>query len=477
MKESKITELIRGLTQSEFKKFGEFLNSPFHNKSHMLITFYNLIDRQFENLDSNTVSVKNIALKLFEGEKNKDQNVRTLLSTFTKILEKFLIYGEYEKYPTQQKIALIKALEERNIIKSFEASLKEIDDSLKSEFNRNADYYYDLLTFKEVELNYEGHDLELNLDKKYFEMADFADNMFIVTKLKVINTMLSRRLHPFQDVQDRFWAFDKMLSYIEKNADVIQKEHPTVYSEYKILMMVLKPEIETHFRDLEKHVFSNIRKYNKEELLQVYYSLTNYCINRIAIGESKFLSSLVKIYAEFEKNDFYREFKNMQYIEFLNVILCVIDAKDLKWAEYFYETYKGNLSHEIKRDTTNLAKGLLLFAERKYKESIDYLSKVSYKNTHFYLKIKETLLKIYYEQKHYDTIEATIDAVIHYLKRHQETLNVHYNRYMQFLQSVKRITLINVKDKTEIKSFMKDLDKTRDMIARDWLIEKLIEMK
>jgi hypothetical protein len=477
MKESKITELIRGLSQSEFRKFGEFLNSPIHNKSNMLITFYNLINRHFDNLDSNTISVKNVALRLFEGEKNKDQNVRTLLSTFTKTIEKFLIYSEYEKYPTQQNIALIKALGERNINKSFEMALNEIDENLSHEFNRNIDYYYDFLTYKEIKLNYEGLDIELNLDKKYFDMADFADNMFIVIKLKVINTILSRKFRPFAEIQSKFWAFDKMLSYIEKNAEVIKKEHPTVFSEYKILMMVLKPEIESHFRDLEKHVFSNIKRYNKDELLQVYYSLTNYCINRFAIGETKFLPSLFRIYNEFEKNGFYKEIKSLQYIDFLNVILCAIDLKDIQWAEYFFGTYKGNLSHEIKRDTVNLAQGLLLFAERKYKDSIGSLSKVGYKNSQFYLKIKETLIKIYYEQKHYDSLETTLDAVLHYLKRHEDALRVHYNRYMLFLKSVKRLIVLNTKNKAEIKLFMKDLDKSRDIIGREWLIEKLIEMK
>ena len=103
MKESKLTEIIRGISQSEYRRFGEFLNSPYHNKSRNILQLYELINERFDNFDSNTISIKKIAGYIYGGGKKSDQNARTLISNFTKLLEKFFVYTEFDKNPLQQR--------------------------------------------------------------------------------------------------------------------------------------------------------------------------------------------------------------------------------------------------------------------------------------------------------------------------------------------------------------------------------------
>ena len=242
-------------------------------------------------------------------------------------------------------------------------------------------------------------------------------------------------------------------------------------------MMKLKPENEAFFHAFRRHVFKNIKKYNAEEILQVYYSLTNYCVNKIAVGDSRYLHELFKIYIQFEKHDYYRDKTNMQYTDFLSIIICGINLKEMDWVEYFTEHYKGNLDLKIKRDTVNLANALIALARGEYKESIDFLNRISYKYSYFYLKSKETLIKLYFEQKQIDSIETVIDSAKHYLKRHKAILFMHYDRYMLFLNFVNRLIKIETNDKLSIKEMIKDLDKHRDTIAREWIIEKVIELQ
>ncbi len=477
MKESKLTEIIRGIGQAEFRKFGDFLSSPFHNKSKNILQLYELISEKFENFDSNTVSIKKIANNIYPGERNSDQSARSLISNFTKLLEKFFIYNEFEKNPLQMKVTLLKALHSRNIPKSFEMTSKEITLMGNIEFNRNTEFYYNIYDYKGTLAEYTGKDLDINLDKSYYEVSDYLDYLFMVTKLKIINSLLARRFESLSSIKLKFWGTDETLEFIEKNIQKIHKEHPTIYSEYKILMMKLKPQTERHFDDLEKHVFRNIKKYNVEELEEVYYSLTNYCVNKIALGETRFLRHLFAINTNFEKNGFYSNKKNIQYTDFMAVVICGINLKEMKWVEYFVDTYKSNIMLETKRDCINLSNALISHAKRKYKESISYLSKISYKNVYFYLKSKETLIKVFYEQGEFDSILSVIDAAKHYLKRHEDTLYMHYDRYVLFLNLVNRLIKINNKDKFEIKSLINELDLNRNAIAREWLIEKLIELK
>ncbi|MEO8514228.1 MAG: hypothetical protein ABI543_11750 [Ignavibacteria bacterium] len=477
MRESKLTEMVKGITPVEFKRFGEFLNSPFHNKSRKIIQLFELINFNYGEFDANIITNEKIAKAIFDGEGDKDQNVRTLISSFTGLLEEFLILEELNRNSIQQKTFLLRSLRDRNILKTFDMISKEISEIQKKDFNRNTDYYYNEFTFKETWLNYHGEDLDLDLDKSYLEMSENADHLFIVTKLKVLNTVISRKILSGISIYKSYWAVENILKYIEKNIGKIEKDHPIIFSEYKILMMVLEPDVVRHFHDLEKHVSDNVARYNEEELEQVYYSLSNYCVNKVAMGEDKFVNELYKIHSNFEKTGYYARNKNLQYTDFIGVIICGLNMKHFKWVEHFFETYKGNIASEVKRDTINLSSALIAFQMKKYKECLGHLNKVGYKYTYFYMKSKETLIKAYYELGEYESMEAIIDAAKHYLKRHKDVLSIHFDRYIMFLNYVTNLAKLDKKQKPELKILMKKLDENRTTIAREWLIEKIIEMK
>jgi hypothetical protein len=477
MRESKLTEMLKGISPSEFKSFGEFLYSPFHNKSKKILQLYELINNNFEKFDANVLTNKRIAISIFNDEGSKDQNVRTLISNFTTLLEEFLVQLEISGNTVQSKLFLLKSLSGRNIRKTFNMTSNEITGITSKDFNKNIVFYYDDLTHKDILLNYRGEDLDLDLDKSYFDMADNADCLFIVTKLRVINTVLSRRILSGGNIYKSFWGVDNIIDYVEKNIEKIRKSHPIIYSEYKILKMMLKPDSVKHFHDLEKHVLANISKYSEDELEQVYYSLANYCVNKIATGEDKFITELYKIYTNFEKNGFYKRNNNIQYTDFMSVVICGLNLKEIKWVNYFFENYKSNISSDVKRDTINLVSALISFYNKKYKECINQLNKVGYKYSYFYLKSKETLIKSYYELGETELIESAIDAAKHYLKRHRDILSIHYDRYILFLNGVNNLIKLDKKQKAEIKLLMKKLDENRNTIAREWLIEKIIELR
>lgn len=477
MRESKLTEMLKGISPIEFKRFGEFLNSPFHNKSKKILQLYDMISDNYSDFDANSITNDKISRHIFEGSTNKDQNVRTLISNFTSLLEDFLVLTSIEKNTIFDRIILLRALRDRNINKSFDMTSKEITDVIEKDFNKNIDYYYNDLTFKGIVLNYRGKDLDLDMDKSYHDMSTSNDYLFIVTKLKIVNTVLSRKILSGGDIYKTFWNLEHILNFIQTNIKQIQKEHPIIYNEYKIMMMMLTPEDERHFIDLENHVMGNIAKLVEDELEQAYYSLSNYCVNKIALGEEKYVHNLHKLHSNFEKIDYYKNNRNIPYVDFISVVICGLTIKDQKWVEYFFDKYKSNISHEVKRDTINLASALIAFSSKKYKDCLNYLSKIGYKYTYFYLKSKEILIKAYYELDESESIIAAIDATKHYLKRHRDVLSIHYERYMLFLNYINTLTKLDKNQKNEIKMLMKKLDEDRNTMARDWLIEKIIELK
>jgi hypothetical protein len=477
MRESKLTEMLKGISPSEFKRFGEFLNSPFHNKSKKILQLYELISSNYVEFDSNSITNDKISRYIFSGEKSKDQNVRNLISNFTSLLEEFLILTSIRRNTIFDRIILLRALRDRNIKKSFEMTSREIEERISRAFNKDINFYYNELTYKGILLNYHGEDLDLDLDKSFFEMAENTDYLFIATKLNLVNSVFSRKILSGKNLYAKFWALEYIIDFIEKNIDTIETEHPIIYSEYKIFIMMFEPEKTKHFKDLEKHVAKNVSRFNDEDLTHVYYSLTNYCVNRIATGEDRYVNNLYKIHTDFESIGFYEKNKNIQYTDFMSVIMCGLDLKDYKWVSYFFDKYKSNIASDFKRDTINLANALIAFSTKKYKECLANLNNVGYKYTYFYLKSKETLIRVYYELDEIESAVAAIDATKHYLKRHKNMLSIHYERYILFLNYVILLMKLDRKNKADIKLLMKKLDEDRTTIAREWLIEKIIELR
>lgn len=476
MKESKLEELITNITESEFKKFGEFIHSPFHNKSKKVIELYNFIEEQKINFDSNKITREAIARYVYKTKNYNDQNVRSLISSFTKLLEEFLAYNQQLKEPMKRNLLLLELFKNRGMHKSYELMDNYVKDSLVKEFNRNFDFYSIEFIHTGTELNYVGTNLDTNLDSYYDKMSDTMDKLYIVTKLNIINSSLSRKYQAFGNIKLKFSGSEEIIKYVESNLTEIKKSHPNIYSEFLILMMMLKPEKETYFQNLSKHVVKNLSKYNIEELEEVYYSLTNYCINKIAIGKMNFLDSLNSLYKSFEKNGFYSNLINIQYTDFLSVILSGLHLNQRQWVEYFFEKYKDNISADFKGDSINLTSALLLLSSGKYDKCVDYLNKVNLKNSYFYLKTKETLIKIYYETGDKHLLEPVIDAMRHYLKRRKEVLYIHYERYMNYLKLVNHLIKIGDKDSAELKILKKEIARNPNTIAIEWINQKVEEM-
>ncbi|MDQ3019595.1 MAG: hypothetical protein M3R36_03350 [Bacteroidota bacterium] len=477
MQNFKLTELLEGLTHSEYKRFGDFIVSPFYNKNKKLIFLYEYFEKCLSNSALKYIERNDIWNYLFPGEAYNDLKIRSILSDFKKLVEKFIVITGEEKKSLLQKNVLLSGLLERNLPKNFDSLSNEIIKTLKKEFNRNGDYYYNKLSLERTVLTQEGKNIEVNLDSKYFKLSDTIDYFFFATKLELINSLLSRRYHVLGSIKLNIKFAEEIISYIRKSVIEIKKDNPIIYSEYLIFMMMTSSGDDKYFFELHDMVLKNIGKYNHSELEQVYYPLINYGFNKVAMGENEYLKNIYEIYSKFEKKGFYSEKIIFQDIDFISIIIIGLRLKKTPWVENFYSKYKAILRPENKDDTSNLALALISFNKKDYDASIGLLSKVNYQNSYYYIKSKETLMQIYYEQQEYESLQSLIDATKHYLKRHKGILSIHYERYLTFMKIINMLLKAKLKDKDEAGILKHELKKHKNAVAREWLFEKVNELK
>lgn len=472
MRESKIVELLKSLSSSEFKKLGEFVKSPFHNKSESLNLFYDYLAGFSKNFNELNIDYREISGYTFPGENFNETKVRSLISKFVRLIESFFSHLEFEKNTAYQNVLLLYTLNMRNLPKSFKSTLKETQEYQAKQFSRDEDYYYNQMYIELESFNY-YLERSPRINKEDFDKINDNINLFfIITKLNLLHFMMFEMQSNAQTQYD-IWLMDEVISYIEDNLQWISREHPIIYMKYLILMTIIKPEADIYFRRLKRFVLQNHSKLNDEVSGYVFGALTNYCIIRCNGGDIGFKQEKYKVYKIMEEKEVFSKEKYINFIDFLNAVISSLEVNRLAAAEMFFEKYKDRLLPELKESTVALAKTQILYYRKQYEEALEVLNSVTYDNYYFYLSSKKLFSTIYYDMEKFEPILYIADSVRHYLKRNIRVSKFNREFYLKFFNYLHKLINLDANRKKKIESLKYDLIKEKNVSSKEWLLTRI----
>jgi hypothetical protein len=476
MRESKIVELLKSFSHNEYKKLGEFVRSPFHNKSDSPILFYEYLNRFSKDFKELYIDYNEIADNVFPDEKFEESKVRSLISKFVRLIESFFVSCEFEKNIAFQKNLLLNTLNVRNLPKSFKSTLNETLEYQEKQFNRDEDFYYNQIYIEVESFNYHL-ERTTSLNKEDFEQINNNINFFfIITKLNFLHFMVFQ-MQSNAESHHNIWLMDEVISFIEDNIQWISKEHPIIYMKYLILMTIIKPESVTYFKNLKKFVLDNHFKLRKEVLSYVFGALTNYCMIRCNGGDIGFKFERFKVYKIMEENEIFSKEKYILFVDFLNAVISALEVNKLAWTEKFFEKYKDRILPELREPTVALALTQILYYKKQYEKALEILNTVTYDNYYFYLRSKKLFIMLYYEMGKYEPILYIIDAARHYLKRNTKISDFNIEAFMKFFNYTHKMVNMDSNQKNKIKNFKYDLIKDQHVSSKEWLLTKIEELE
>jgi hypothetical protein len=476
MRENKIVELLKSFNHNEYKKLGEFVKSPFHNKSDSLILFYDYLGKFSKDFKESYIDYNEIADGVFPDEKFEESKVRSLISKFVRLIESFFVNCEFEKNIAYQKNLLLNALNMRNLPKSFKSNLNETLEYQEKHFNRDDDYYYNQIYIEVEKFNYF---LERSTRINVEDLGRINDNInffFIITKLNLLHFMIFQ-MKSNSEPQQRVWLMNEVISYIEDNLPKISKEHPIIYMKYLILMTIIKPESEIYFKNLKKFVLNNHSKLSNEFLGYVFGALTNYCMIRCNGGDIGFIYERFKVYKIMEDNEIFSKEKYVSFVDFLNAIISALEVNKLAWTEKFFEKYKDRILPELMEPTVALARTQILYYKKQYDKALEILNTVTYDNYYFYLRSKKLFVMIYYEIGKLDSIPYIVDAARHYLKRNTKITRLNRELFLKFFNYVQKLINLDAGQTNKIKNTKYELIKEENVSSKEWLLTMIEELE
>lgn len=478
MPSKKLMSLLRDFSNVERTRFDKYLKSPYFNESEELESLYHFLTEHLQCTEkpcSTNKTLNKIVVwqHIFFDKKYDDVHLRRLFSELTKHALHFLTLERSEEKLIKDHLAILEILQDTNLNAHFTGILKRTL-SLQANFSTNANFH---LHQHQVEAIQHRRNEKLGYqiqDFLHFSKADYhLDCYYIRKKLKYYCDFLNYK--DLFTVDINIDLFPNFLSYL---AESVFLREPAIQGYFLVVQMLLYPEQEVFFFDLQQHLHRYQPSISEIERKEFYIHLLNYCLyKKINTGRVDFFKETFLLLRSMLNENLVLENDKLP-ISYYKLITSVgIQVREFAWTEAFIQNYTPKLPPEERENalTYNLAK--VYFAQNQYEKVIEQLREVEYDNLTYALGGKLMLLKTYYELNEYLALDSLIDSFRVYLRRNQTISKEVRQQYLNVLRFIKKLSNIHSGDQVAIAKIEQQIQECKNLADKGWIVQKVESLK
>lgn len=437
-------EILKRLSPAELKRFGDFINSPYHNSTSSLEKIYKIVLKARPDYASPALEYKNMWKKIFPLEEYKEKRIKNLYADFSSILKKFLGFEELNNKSYELDLLISESLSARNL---FEASEKFIKKSIAKHDTGLITDHVKLLYNQRINITQRDNFHEYSNEKKENEyrniitiISESAITKFLRVTFTEAYTIATEEAISSEEgvmMMDAFLnAFD-----MDKFLETLKKENHKYYSYLKInyaLYYHMKFDIsEEQFNELKSEVFKIIHKIEKWEAFTFIFRTIDLVLVKLVRSNSKYYRDILDLANLFIELKIFPDESDSNVLTigcFRDAFMPAIILKEFDWAEKFALEYTQYLAEEFRESELNYCQGILCFKRGKYEESLNYLNKLKLVHLVQKISIRFYYLMNYIELKAYESALSAVQTLRQYYNDNKDMPEMFT---INFLESVK----------------------------------------
>jgi hypothetical protein len=461
--------ILRSFSQSELNRFDRFMPAATSddrlNASWAYIrTFYK--ERIPEALDKG-----NIWKQAYGKKKFIPLKYARLLSDLTKVLERFLVMEYTYSRDTDRSLALLDIYNSRGIDSCVEPVIKSATDSISKNTSRDASYYLSRYLIDEQHNAFIENLDRRDSEKRLSQTMQSLDTYYILQKLKFLASSL--HYQKFLNISSQLHFTDQVLQFAKSE---VFDEVPLVKIYLAIIYTLQEKDGDRNFDHLRKLLSNHIHLFPIPEAEQLYAFAVNYCIRMINKGDLTYVQKILILYKQQLTDGLLTHTGNISPWEFKNIVTTALRAKELKWAATFIEEYASYIPERDRENAYTFNMARYAFAAKKYDRVLELLGTVDYDDVFYQLDAKTTLMKTYYELGEYQPLQSLKESFRILLSRKRLISDTQRTVYGNFVRYILKLFRADVKDQKKIASLRLEIEKTKQMADKGWILEKLEEM-
>ncbi len=454
--------------------FMKFLQSPYFNSNQAAVAYFDIIDQCIRS-DAYDLSDEALWARIFGIAPYQHQKFLKLNSDLVKLLEQFLTQEALNDAPTLASNLRLRAAHKMSMEPLMNGILSEFDRLIKQDNNQSGQYYYnryelELLRFntksenekKKSKFEIEG---QLNIE----QISSHLDTFYFIEKLRMYCTLLSWKKMYKVEMEIPYMDF-----ILEESQTALKKEIPAVQLYYVMQNTYINQDDTAHYFELRRLMKESLHLFPEEEAKEIYSTAISYCINQVNKGNFSFQRETFELYKSMlTETDFAKTF--ISVTDFRNIAQIAIRVNESDWAEDFIHNYASFLDVKDRDNAVYFSLARLEFNRNNYDRAIQNLNKVTYEDVWYSLGSKALLLHCYYELNEYDALESLLQSFNMYVRREKSLTKdrkLHQQNLIRFTGSLIKLTS---KDKNKLVNLEKEIQETRGVVSKPWLLEKVQE--
>jgi hypothetical protein len=475
MKSSKLSTLLSTFNGHEFLLFKKFIASPYFNSKREIITF-------FEHLHSNLKKNKDLGTKqeafetVFPDETYNSEKIVRLTSELVGLVQQFFTNQEIRYNDFTSKKLYIEALSKRNLSNLFFSESKKLVTQLEASPNQNIHTQLDLhLLIKEMHFYHDRLVASKDLPS-LIKAQKKLDTFYLLSKLKISCETIC-----LQNTFSEHFEIP-LLENVKELAEQWSEENNLFPLYLQTLQNIQFPADQESLENLKSLFSQNLSLLSKNEQLSLLLLILNINGMDINYGKSQDIRGQFDLYKKGLEKKILIVNGLMTPESFTNLVVLAIHLEEFDWAEKFIKKYSNYLSENIQEACIIFCKGNIAFKKGAYDETIRLLWNCKFDQLSFDIRTKSitvrALVELFYEHPDkYEFCSGQILTIEKYIRRRKDLSETKSNAYLNFIKASKKIMNLKWKNKFnegEIKKLKKRVSDESNIIAKAWLLQKLI---
>ncbi len=464
MTQSKLILLLKTFKKTEWRRFKEFLASPYFNKRTDLIAFFAYIAATLPDLPDKKLTKTVVFKKLYPSQPYDDKQMRYLMNYTLKAAEQFLGQQKLE-YLSLKDNYILEELVDRKLEKHAKGYFEKIAKNQDSTQEKSINHYYTQYKLADTANKHFNNQVLRKDDPNLQLSSDNLDLFYLINKFKYSCEMLNRQKF-FSTNYDLHFT-NHIFDFLKKGS-YINEPLITIYSQ--VYDMQLKENAAEEFEKLKDFIQSYNKVISDTEKQHIYFYAINYCSQQIRnnVNRNYYATECLNLYLDGIEQEFLFVNQFLSPWTFKNVIRLGLNLKRYDWTEQFIQKYYKKLAPEFQEDAMHYNLADLYYRKKNYKIAQNHLQLVEYSDVFYNLDAKEMLLKIYYENNETESLFSLIASFSIYLRRNKKiSMNVRdtYLNFATLLHQIVRTT------KSKIPTIINKINQTKLVANRSWLLQ------
>lgn len=484
MQKTKLLSLLSSMQKHELKSFRRYLNSPYHNSNKLAINLAEYLIRFYPDFDRPALNRKRVYERIHPpGKPWHEGRMNLLMSQLTSIIMDFWVMEEFKKDEVLMKKMRMTAFQTKGMPNEFFKESEKLEKQL-SEWPDDDKKFLEIYQLNKQRFNHpEANRYALNMPSLEKSM-DELDLFYVWEKLdhgmKGFNRMLV--LNESYEVK----LLPEILSVFEKEiqSDIVMRSKKGLLNYFlkndPVLLKHLLNDFELEISGLTK---SEARNY----LVVLLNILSDQCRN----GATIFKKDLFELYRFGVEKGLLLQSKTLSSIVFINVAAAGGSCGEFEWVESFFEKYSPLLKEEDESEIMLLCRGYLNYNKAVYSQNnqdfekvIEDLRSITFNRPFFAYRSRSILLRTYYEyfNRNFQEEELVLNFTNTFERQISRDKSLTQNKreaFTSFIQFTRRLLRIRseIEREERLKRLESEVLRSQVVFAKDWLIEKIRELK